>query len=472
MLPEEYGTAFPKEDIPELAEHYGRMYLWRELYRGYPKWRQVRRSGLYKSGKRDMNLLNTGVQLCDELTRLCFAEQVEIACEIEEYKEYIDRVIEKNGFRKHVPEMLSRAFAEGGCVLREYIKDGRTAVNYISAADFLPLAWDNRHITSAVFRSNIYRNGWFYTVFEKQTAENDRTVIETFLFRSKDKNTIGQRSPLDEVFEGIEDVTVLEVPLMFQYFRPDNANNFETGVPLGISVYANSLDTLKALDVAFDSFAREFILGKKRIIVPSSCIQTVVDTETGEQVKYFDADDEAYVALKCDEERDLKITDNTVSLRVEEHIRAINALLDLLCFQTGLSAGTLSFNGEGLKTATEVISQESKTARTIKGHKNQLVEFFEDFCHAVIKLGVMLGELKETEYTLSVSFKDNVIIDENTLIDNNIKLVQAGLQSKVDALTEIFKCDEQTAIKKLERIAKEQNMGGAELDDIFSIRNS
>lgn len=467
MIPEDYSTAFPKTDIPDLAEHYSRMYVWRETYRGFPKWRQVKRSGLYKSGKRNMNLLNTAVYLCDELSRLCFAEQVEIACEIEEYKEYIDSIIEENGFWKHVPEMLSRAFAEGGCVLREYIKDDRIAVNYISAADFLPLVWDNRRITSAVFRSNIYRNGWFYTVFEKQTAENGRTAIETFLFKSKSKDTIGQRCSLDEVFEGIEEVTELDVPLMFQYFKPDTANNFETGVPLGISVYANSLDTLKALDVAFDSFAREFILGKKRIIVPSSCIQTVVDAQTGEQCKYFDADDEAYVALKCDEEQELKITDNTVELRVEEHTRSINALLDLLCFQTGLSAGTLSFNGEGLKTATEVISQESKTARSIKGHKNQLVEFFEDFCHAVIRLGVMLGELKDTEYTLSVSFKDNVIIDENTLIDNNIKLVQAGLQSKADALMEIFKCDEQTALKKLERIAKEQNMGGAEIDELF-----
>ena len=54
-----------------------------------------------------------------------------------------------------------------------------------------------------------------------------------------------------------------------------------------------------------------------------------------------------------------------------------------------------------------------------------------------------------------------------TLIDNNIKLTQAGLQSKVDAVMEIFKCDEETAKEKLKRIAKEQNMGGAELDDLL-----
>lgn len=143
-------------------------------------------------------------------------------------------------------------------------------------------------------------------------------------------------------------------------------------------------------------------------------------------------------------------------------------MLNILCFQTGLSAGTLSFDAnEGMKTATEVISQESKTARTVKGHKNQLVELFEEFCKAAIELGISLGELTRAEYTLSVGFKDNVIIDENTLIDNNIKLVEAGLQSKIEAIMEIFKCDEETALKKIERIAKEQNMGGAQLDDIL-----
>lgn len=69
----------------------------------------------------------------------------------------------------------------------------------------------------------------------------------------------------------------------------------------------------------------------------------------------------SYVALKCDEEKDLKITDNTVELRVDEHVKAINALLNILCFQVGLSPGSFSFDAnEGIKTATEVISQDRK----------------------------------------------------------------------------------------------------------------
>lgn len=470
LILHDYKAAFPNENVPNLEKFYSDMYDWTEIYKGKPQWNKIKRSGLYKKGLRRMNLMNTAKQLCDELSVLCFAEQVEIACDNEYYNAYLNKLMNEQGFWKHIPELISRAFAEGGGVLREYIKNGKICVNYISGADFLPLSWDNKRITSAVFRSTSVKGNDYYTIFERQTLlPNERNRTETFLFRSKDENTVGERCAVSELFGNVPDFTESDISFpTFQYFRPDVTNNSEFYVPLGISVYANAVDTLQALDVAFDSFAREFILGKKRIIVPSSCVQTVVDIDTGNQMRYFDADDEAYVALKCDEDSNLKITDNTVELRVDEHIKAINSLLNILCFQTGLSSGTLSFDSsEGMKTATEVISQESKTARTIKGHKNQLVEFFEEFCRTVIELGISLGDLQRSEYKLSIGFKDNVIIDENTLIDNNIKLVSAGLQSKTEAIMEIFKCDEETASKKLHRIAKEQNISGLELDYIL-----
>jgi hypothetical protein len=41
------------------------------------------------------------------------------------------------------------------------------------------------------------------------------------------------------------------------------------------------------LDIAFDSYQREFKLGKKRILVPDSAIQTVIDPITGQMHRYF-----------------------------------------------------------------------------------------------------------------------------------------------------------------------------------------
>ncbi|PEN25441.1 portal protein, partial [Bacillus wiedmannii] len=85
---------------------------------------------------------------------------------------------------------------------------------------------------------------------------------------------------------------------MFVYFKPNTANNFDMSSPLGISIYANALGTLKSLDIAFDSFQREFVLGKKRIIVPDMAIKTVADPLTGTMLRYFDANDEVYQAFQ------------------------------------------------------------------------------------------------------------------------------------------------------------------------------
>ena len=82
--------------------------------------------------------------------------------------------------------------------------------------------------------------------------------------------------------------------------------------------------------------------------------------------------------------------------------------------------------------------------------------------------GVYLGKIRKKEYSVTVSWNDNIIIDDNTLIDNNIKLVQAGLKSKLKAIMDVQKCDEKTALEELERISKEQSVNGLAVDDFMN----
>ena len=121
-----------------------------------------------------------------------------------------------------------------------------------------------------------------------------------------------------------------------------------------------------------------------------------------------------------------------------------------------------------MKTATEVISQDSKTARTIKNNKNLISESIEAVVHAFISSGIQLGLIKKKKYSVTVGWNDNIIIDDNTLIDNNIKLVQAGLKSKLRAIMDIQKCDKKTALEELERISKEQSVNGLAVDDFMN----
>lgn len=436
---------------------------WRRIYRDDPEWRQTAKGGLFSRGKRQLLRLNMAKVLCDNLAALTFSEQCEITLDSPEYQEYINDALNANGFWKQLPELLSKSYAMGGAVLKCYLSDGKPRIDYITADRFVPVSWDGSGVQSGILSGTYTKDRDYYHLLEFMQPGRS----EFRLFRAASDSEVGEKCPLAEMFPGLsEEIEYAGGKPVFAYFRPFVSNNSDYDTPLGMSVYANCTDTLRALDTVFDSFQREFILGKKRIIVPSSCVQTIIDPEKAEPVRYFDADDEAFIALRHEDGENLKITDNTTELRIEQHVSAINAYLNILCMQTGLSAGTFSFDvQQGMKTATEIISQESKTARTVKNNKNLLTEAIETVVHALVQLGVMSSAVSQQEYSVTVGWNDNIIIDDNTLIDNNIKLVSAGLKSKVKAIMEVQKCDEATAREELARISEET--GGGSIADFF-----
>jgi A118 family predicted phage portal protein len=234
-------------------------------------------------------------------------------------------------------------------------------------------------------------------------------------------------------------------------------------------MYGNALETLHALDICFDSFVREFRLGKKRIIVPARAIRTIIDPVTGKSLRYFDASDETYEALASDNPDDLKITDNSVVLRVEEHVSAINAFLSILCLQTGFSAGTFTFDlHEGLKTATEVVSENSKTFKTIRTIQNQLTPAIEHLVRNIVDVAILyemdfegqsIESLARNGYNVNIVFDDGVTQDRQTNINEGVMLVGAGLLSKYTFLTDRKYGQGLTpeeAEAELKRIAEEQ----------------
>lgn len=133
--------------------------------------------------------------------------------------------------------------------------------------------------------------------------------------------------------------------------------------------------------------------------------------------------------------------------------------------QTGLSAGTFSFDvQQGMKTATEIISQESKTARTVKNNKNLLTETIETVVHALVQLGVMSGEISAREYSVTVGWNDNIIIDDNTLIDNNTSWFRRGeVEDKGDNGSPEMRRSHRPG--ELARMSEES--GGGDIADFF-----
>lgn len=471
-------TAYPDRPITDMTDYYRQAEIYKACYEGRPSWQYVKRAGLYTNGLRKLETLRTAKVLADEFSRLSFSEQVDIMVDNETVNKYVQTALNNNGFWRQFNAFLSSAYALGGGVIKTYADNSEVALDYVDANYIVPLTYSHKGISEGVFVTQLESSGRYYTLFEGHTlAADGHPVIDHRLYCSTTQGSLGSRADLPcDAFPGLTSGTIEYNRIMgpmFQYFRPCASNNLFSASPLGLSVYANALDTLKALDIAFDSFAREFVLGRKRIIVPGGCVRSVVDPDTGEMRRYFDSDDEAFLALNTGEDKaggigDLKIHDNTVELRVEKHVSAINALLNILCFQVGLSPGSLSFDdSQGLKTATEVVSEENKTARVMRSNKNILAEFLEGVVHNIIDLGASLGHIPQGDYTVTIGFPDNIVIDDNTLIDNNIKLVQAGLRSKLSAIMAVQKCDEDTASKELERINKEQAVSPPGFDGLI-----
>ena len=454
-------TAFPDVSVPNLGDYYEKIQIWQNVFENNPGWQTVGTPTVSdKKKSRKMGMLNVAKVLCDNFADLTFSEQVDITVDDESYQEYINKQLNENGFWKNMPELLANAYALGGCAVKVFVSDNQPKIDYVHADKFAPLGWNGKDVYDGAFVSVTVKDGKYYTLIERQS----KGKVEYKLYRSGGNDLLGAPVPLSELYDKLPDTTKyknIDIP-MFAYFKPSVSNNCEYDTPLGMSIYGNALDTLKALDIAFDSFSREFILGKKRIIVPASCLQTIAEPD-GSFVRYFDANDEAFVAFNSEDVDNFKITDNTVELRVEEHVKAINALLNILCLQVGLSAGSLSFDAvQGVKTATEVVSQDSKTQRTIRSNKNLLTEMIESVVHSLIALGVWLGEIPKREYELTIGWQDNVVVDDNTLIDNTIKLYDAGLIDLETALAKVHKCDEKTAADMAEKIRAGAAVGNAD----------
>ena len=205
----------------------------------------------------------------------------------------------------------------------------------------------------------------------------------------------------------------------------------------------------------------------------------VVDPQTGQPRRYFDATDETYEALSTDDPDSLKIQDNSVELRVEEHIAAINAFLNIFCLQIGLSAGTFSFDvrNHGIKTATEVVSENSKTYKTVKNFQNMIrpavIRLIKNII-AVASLydmqtedGESVSALAAKGYEVNIAMDDGITQDRQTNINEGITLVSAGLISKKTFLTDPKYgqgLTEETADQELQRIAEEQRVSSGVVD--------
>lgn len=459
------STPLSLPQTPDVAWYYDDcIRRFRDVYAGHlHDWHDVGTVTQDGVKSRCMATLRAAKTVCAELTQLICSEGVRISIasnyraddgSADPVADSVRSVLDNADFEDRFPAFAERVLAEGGGAVALVASQNRRSLSlrFYDALHFIPLRWDGSVITDARFVDDLRDGDRRLCLITRHCRRDRTTTVTRTLYEVTGSGTLGRELPLSDVFAEAEAEQVfrnVSGPL-FVYFAPAGANNLAPQLPLGLSVYANALDTLRSLDVAFDSLRNEFLLGKKRIIVPAAALRRVIDPETGDSVRYFDNSNGVYEALNFDESDPFRIDDQTSVLRVDEHVAAINALLNLLCMQTGLSCGSLSFADGAPKTATEVISINSKSFRTRQLHQNAFRSRIRLLVRAVCDV------LRELEYIpddadcdVNVRFADGVITDEKTNAELTIARVSAGLQSRADAVSEL---DGVTAAEAREKI--------------------
>ena len=439
-------------------ETYGHIDEWLEWYQGEVK--KFHKYKIYNGTStitEDRYKLGMAKKVCEDWANLLLNEKV--AIKAGGFTKHLNEILQANNFLIRANQLIELSFALGTGAFVEYIDtSGKVTIDYIRADMIYPLSWDNGDVTECAFGSLRVMDGKerIYLQIHRLGKADDGEKPE--LYYIENKYVDAQSGEELEVPEGIQKIVNTESTFpLFQIITPNICNNIDLDSPLGVSVYGNSIDQLKGCDLVYDSYMNEFVLGRKRVLVPMSMAKMEMQKD-GIKQPTFDPNDTVFYQIPQGRAGDFKITEIDMNIRAQEHDMAMQRNLDILSFKCGLGAGRYKFEAGGVKTATEVISDKSDLYQNRQ--KNAII--VNDAIVDMVAAVAFLENGGKAEAT--VDFDDSIIEDTNTTIDRNIKLVDAGLRSKISAIMEINKCSEAEAKKELERIAEDNQITGQDVD--------
>lgn len=361
-----------------------------------------------------------------------------------------------NNFRVRGNNLVELAYALGTGAFVEYKgADGGPVLDYIRADMIYPLSWENGEITECAFGSVRISAGKKVYYLQLHLRGPAGMVLQNLYLDAE----TGRELPLPAgILPEVE--THSPVPL-FQILRPNIINNYDLDNPMGISVYGNAIDELKACDLVWDSYVNEFVLGRKRIMVPMSMAKLKMATD-GTTAPLFDPADTIFYVFQQGEGDKNELEEINMAIRAAEHETGLQRALNLLAKKCGLGNDRYQFDASGgVKTATEVISEKSELFQNLKKNELPLEQALVGMTRALAFL-----DGKSPDLDVKVAFDDSIVEDRQAKIDDHIKLTSAGLESKLRAVQDIYKLSEAEAQKELERIAQENTIMGTP-DDLF-----
>lgn len=416
---------------------------------------------------RKYNHLPIGRTAAKKIASLVFNEQAEIVVSDKAANEFINTTLKNDRFNKNFERYLESCLALGGLAMRPYVDGERVRVAFIQAPVFFPLQSNTQDVSSAAIVTKTTKvenkKTIYYTLVELHEWDENTYVITNELYKSDNQDKVGDRVPLNEIYEDLEErvtSTTLSRPL-FVYLRPPGMNNKDINSPLGLSIFDNAKTTMDFINTTYDEFMWEVKMGQRRVAVPKQLIKTEYN-QAGEKItvsKRFETGQNVYEQFDSGvDDKGVGITDLTTPIRADDYIKAINEGLALFEMQLGVSAGMFTFDGKSMKTATEIVSENSDTYQMRNSIVSLVEQALKELVISILELAkaykLYSGTIPDMD-KISINLDDGVFTDRNAELDYWLKMVTAGFAPKSMAIQKVLNLDEAKAKATLAEIHEE-----------------
>lgn len=385
---------------------------------------------------------------CEDWANLLLNEKTDVTIDGEENQNNLNDLLYDVEFWAKGNEGVEKTFALGmGAFVESWKDDGTPKIQFVNRSKVVPITIEDDKVVECAF-----------------VSINSNTVVIQFHLRDNDgyyliRTLIGEKQNNDLCmhFGDIDRDYIVEtktrVP-MFQIFKPNIANNINIDSPLGISIFANAIDEMEGVDLAYDGFCNEMRNGKLKTFVDKKLTKIV----EGQQKPVFDNRDTFFYQIGNGNDDTKKPFEfYAPTLRVTDYFNGINNALNLFSAKVGFGANHYRFDQNGVSTATQVISENSEMFRVLKKHEIILNDVIIGVCRALMYICNTFGNGKyrftdPENVHIEVKFDDSIIEDKESQKASDRQDVSNGIMSKAEYRSKWYNEDLETAQEKIDEI--------------------
>lgn len=325
--------------------------------------------------------------------------------------------------------------------------DTKLSLDYYDATQIYPISWKGSTITECAFVTDYYESGELMHTIRIDRIIDNKSVI--FLYSANKDYAIKDRNNPDVI-------TFPEVVNTFAIFKLPRVNRVDFNSPLGISIFADAIDTLKAIDTCYDNCVIEVESGRRLVVMDKSLLGTddmgnpIVPQESHQSYMRYVGDSN----MITDGGNKLPVADFCPTLRTQQLDDELQNQLNILSVKVGFGTRYYTFSTSGGVTATEYVGSCQDYQRNARKYSSSISNSLEKLMSGILDIGNLLGMVKTNNPKIDVVVPDGVITDDSAERETDRQDVAMGVMSNIEYRAKWYGETEEEAAESIKKITE------------------